>query len=143
MVDQFGRQRVTSEIHFVMGQESQAVKVKEQRLLVWRLRDVPWGPRPLRVAQHVDLIAKTLWPVIQILLIAELAILWSCEAPFHAALLPPLPHRFATVSGECDELHTVAAVCRRLVVLGGVGMICDQHLFPGLLELSKYRSRGG
>src|SRR5213080_1130717 len=33
-LNQFGRQRISTEIHPVIGQEPQAVKVKEQRLLV-------------------------------------------------------------------------------------------------------------
>src|SRR5437879_11310194 len=99
-LDQRGRQRISTEIHFIVGQQPQAVKVKEQRLLIGRLRGVPWRACPLRVLQYVNVIAKTLRPVIQILLVPEFAILGPRKAPFDAALFPPTPYGFSTPTPE-------------------------------------------
>src|ERR1043166_7956488 len=83
----------------------QAVEVIEHRLDPLRqpalIGNVPWRERPVRLRKDMHLGAEPYRPFIQVLLVAELSVLFACIAPFHAALLPPSQHaRRRTYAGR-------------------------------------------
>src|ERR1043166_6159917 len=92
----------------------QAVEVIEHRLDPLRqpalIGNVPWRERPVRLRKNMHLGAEPYRPFIQVLLVAELSVLFACIAPFHAALLPPSQHaRRRGAVGEGGELNAEPA----------------------------------
>ena len=71
-------------------------------------------------------------PVVEILLVAELAVFDPIETPLEALLLPPQSDRLARVPDEGHELHAVLAARRRLV--GGL----RELVLAGLPTNQKY-----
>src|SRR2546430_1330390 len=82
----------------------------------------------------MHLVPKALGPIIQVLLIAELAVLTSRKTPFDAAILPPLAYHFSSLR-KSHELHAVLPTTCGLIVFRGVRMIRDQHLLTRRLKL--------
>jgi hypothetical protein len=89
----------------------------------------------------VDEFLEAVRPIVEVLLIAELAVLEACVAPLDAALFPPAAHRFSAVALEGHELHAVLTRGRRLIVFGCVAVIRDQHVRARSPELVEDRRR--
>src|SRR3546814_5267730 len=101
---------------------------------------VPWGLRPSFVPKDVNVIPKPLRPIVQIFLIAELAVLETGETPFDAAALPPVSYMFAAMPVKGHELHAILSGGRRLVIFRRIAVVRHQHVRAGLFELGEYRS---
>ena len=89
--------------------------------------DIPGGQASAGVLQHVYPF-ESLQPVIQAFLIAELAVLHPCIAPFQAALPPPAEgcHPFGVVA-EVHELDTIDATVLRLVIIFCIAVFADEY----------------
>src|SRR3546814_14229804 len=83
------------------------MKMKQYCMAVLKSGGVPWGLRPSFVPKDVNVIPKPLRPIVQIFLIAELAVLETGETPFDAAALPPVSYMFDAMPVKGHELHAI------------------------------------
>src|SRR3546814_11353964 len=88
--------------------------------------------------KDVNVIPKPLRPIVQIFLIAELAVLETGETPFDAAALPPVSYMFAAMPVKGHALHALLSGGRRLVIFRRLAVVSHQHVRAGLSELGAY-----
>src|SRR3546814_8796804 len=117
------------------------MKMKQYCMAVLKSGGDPWGLRPNFVPKDVNVIPKPRRPIVQIFLIAELAVLETGETPFDAAALPPVSYMFAAMPVKGHELHAILSGGRRLVIFRRIAVVRHQHVRAGLFELGEYGVR--
>src|SRR5262245_9558342 len=91
---------------------------------------IPGSEQEMQLPKNMYIVWETTWPVVEILLIAELAILALCEAPFDAASLPPCSDRLASITDKCHELYAVPPAGRRSIIFIIKCMVRNQDRLP-------------
>src|SRR5262245_56621259 len=92
--------------------------------------------------QDVDLGVEALRPIIQVLLVAKLAVLLAAVTPLETALLPPAQYLLSLWRvAESHELHAEPAVAHVMRMLGREGVLGDQDVLSRLRKLVEQDAR--
>src|SRR5262245_46164937 len=90
---------------------------------------IPRSEQEMKLAKYMYIVWETRWPIVEILLIAELPILALCKAPFDASSLPPGSDHLALVADKRHELYAVPPAGRRSIIFNIKCMISNQDRF--------------